>query len=306
MGRQGVHGRAGGADQAPTLVVLDGINAACSLHGWNPNETGGVGAYRLTFEKPATKRDAAVLSLGHPPKARDRQDERHGYGSTAWLDEVDGVGFRMEAAKVPIRRGHRGGSRLYAVKDRDDQVKQHGHQVVNRDGWSYLGQFVLDDTGLMVVDERGGHRLTQAQLLAPSGTTAPRLWTPSASWPMPWSGTWTSTAADSRPEKRSRLAYGRPRSHTTITTYPPHCSGSRTRAAWSTPRPAEASRAPGGWSQPGAPRLMTMKSKQLPRWEPGCYIAHPGHPGPRYLGAHEVHPGSPRSPRYDQEVSRHG
>jgi hypothetical protein len=130
-----------------------------------------VGAYRLTFEKPATRLEAAVLSLGHPPKARDRQDERHGYGSTAWLDEVDGVGFRMEAAKVPIRRGHRGGSRLYAVKDRDDQVKQHGHQVANRDGWSYMGQFVMDDT-VKALSQGQLLARTQAQLLAPEADDA--------------------------------------------------------------------------------------------------------------------------------------
>jgi hypothetical protein len=154
-------------DQSPTLVVVDGVNAMCTLHGWPVNEPGAVGAYRLTFEKPATKVDAAVLSLGHPPKAPDRQSERHGYGATGWLDEVDGVGFRLVASNHPIRRGHRGGSQLYSVKDRDDQVQRHGQQVRNRDGWWYLGLFVLDDTGLTVVDGAELRRVTVASLTAP-------------------------------------------------------------------------------------------------------------------------------------------
>jgi hypothetical protein len=108
-----------------------------------------------------------VLSLGHPPKAPDRQTERHGFGSTAWLDEVDGVGFRMEAGAASIRRGHRGSSRLYAVKDRDDQVQQHGQQVRNRDGWSYLGQFVLDNSQQGLDPDHGLVRITTAELLAP-------------------------------------------------------------------------------------------------------------------------------------------
>src|SRR5215213_2996780 len=104
-------------DLEPGLVSLYGINAACSQHGWDPNGTDGVGQYFATLVRPAMSAGAAVLSLGHPPKARDRQTERHGYGSTAWLDQADGVGFRMVASKTPIGRGRIGSSSLYSVKD---------------------------------------------------------------------------------------------------------------------------------------------------------------------------------------------
>ena len=42
----------------------------------------------------------------------------HGFGSTAWLDEVDGVGFRMVPSKHPMVIGGKSYSELYVVKDR--------------------------------------------------------------------------------------------------------------------------------------------------------------------------------------------
>ena len=130
------------------LVVLDGINAACSQHGWPVDKPEGAGNYRARFVTPATIRNAAVLSLGHPPKSRDRQGERHSFGSTAWLDEVDGVGFRLEASKKsPIRSGQSGCSALYSVKDRPGEVERHGkYEDARESGWYYLGQFIVDSS----------------------------------------------------------------------------------------------------------------------------------------------------------------
>lgn len=131
----------------PSLVVLDGINAACNRHQWPVNDTAAVGAYRDTLVAPATSLGAAVLSLGHPPKGRDRQQERHGFGSTAWLDEVDGVGFRVEAdRRTPIRKGKLGHSVLYEVKDRYGAVEEQC-QVSTRHpdgGWYLAGSFTVD------------------------------------------------------------------------------------------------------------------------------------------------------------------
>jgi hypothetical protein len=132
----------------PTLVVLGGINAACTQHGWKPNDPDAVGHYRSRFVSPATRRGAAVLSLGHPPKARDRQDERHGYGATGWLDEVDGASFRLVASKTdPIRRDRKGHSTLFVVKDRPGQVERNGRLDTGKEaGWYFLGLFEVDNT----------------------------------------------------------------------------------------------------------------------------------------------------------------
>jgi hypothetical protein len=132
------------------LTVLDGINAACAQHGWPVDKPEAVGEYRAHFAAPVIAAGGTPLSLGHPPKARDRQDERHGYGSTAWLDEVDGVGFRLKASKdSPIRRGRHGMSALYVVKDRYGQVEQHcaSDEKATSEGWFYAGALHIDSSG---------------------------------------------------------------------------------------------------------------------------------------------------------------
>jgi hypothetical protein len=131
----------------PALVVLDGINASAGQHGEDPSQPSSVAQHRQLFVNPAVARGAAVLSLGHPPKARDRQGERHSFGSTAWLDEVDGAAFRLEADKEPIRRGHYGSSQLFTVKDRYGEIERHGVPNPKREaGWYAQGAFMVDDT----------------------------------------------------------------------------------------------------------------------------------------------------------------
>lgn len=151
---------AGALPSRLALVVLDGIVAACSQHGWVADKPEAVGAYRQRFVTPATKSGAAVLSLGHPVKAKDRQTERHGFGASAWLDEVDGAAFRLEASKSPIRRGERGYSALFSVKDRYGEVESFGRLDSRRDGWFYLGAFTVDSSSAF-----GG---TSAHLTAPA------------------------------------------------------------------------------------------------------------------------------------------
>src|SRR5512133_1790572 len=135
-------------EHLPVLAVLDGINAACAQHGWKVSETEAIGSYRGTFVTPLVKAGAAVQSLGHPPKARDRQNEMHGFGSTGWLDEVDGVGFRMVASKThPMMAGAKGFSALYVVKDRYSQVKRWGNLDASKEQpWFYMGAFIVDDS----------------------------------------------------------------------------------------------------------------------------------------------------------------
>ncbi len=138
-----------------TLIVLDGIIAACTKHQQDPLSVQAVGWYRDTFVTPATREGAAVLSLGHPPKASHRQGERHSYGSTAWLDEVDGVGFRLLASQSePIRKTATGYSRLYSTKDRHGSVEQLG-RAGGDDGWTYLGTLAVDNS----TDPAGGVRI---------------------------------------------------------------------------------------------------------------------------------------------------
>jgi hypothetical protein len=133
----------------PTLLVLDGINEACGQHGWPVDKPEAVTAYKKQFVTPATALGMAVLSLGHPVKDPNRKQERHGFGSTAWLDVVDGVGFRLTPSKDRrIMRGKSGMAILHSVKDRHGQVNSGGlHRESDPEGWFYMGAFCVDDTG---------------------------------------------------------------------------------------------------------------------------------------------------------------
>jgi hypothetical protein len=134
------------------LVCLDGRIGACGKQGWIVDKPESVGAYRELFVTPAVVAGAAVLTAGHPVKAPDRQTERHGSGHSAWLDEVDGVGFRMTASKEsPLRRGAHGLSNIYSVKDRYGRVEESGATTDAggkplADGWVYLGSLHVDDS----------------------------------------------------------------------------------------------------------------------------------------------------------------
>jgi len=134
-------------ERPPALALLDGINAACGMHGWDVKEANTVGAYRRMFVHPLTSVGAGVLSLGHPPKAVNRQGESYSYGAAGWLNDVDGVSFRMTASKHPISKGVRGSSALHVVKDRYGEVQRWGELQSDGDmpRW-YMGQFVVDDS----------------------------------------------------------------------------------------------------------------------------------------------------------------
>jgi 5S rRNA maturation endonuclease (ribonuclease M5) len=133
-------------EDTPVLAVLDGINAACGTQGWAVKEPESVGAYRNLFVFPLTSLGTAVLSLGHPPKATNRQTESYSYGAAGWLNDVDGVGFRMTASKTPITKGGKGSSALHVVKDRYGEVQRWGELQLDKElPWWYMGQFVVDD-----------------------------------------------------------------------------------------------------------------------------------------------------------------
>jgi len=154
-------------DPAPRLVVLDGINAACGTR--SPSDVETVAWYRKAYVEPATAEriGAAVLSLGHPVKDPTRQAERHGYGSTAWLDLADGVGLRLTAGTRKIVRGGNGTASIYSVKDRYGGVEQGEPEDPKREGWVWLGTLAVDD-----LEAVNSSAATRAVILAPSDTEA--------------------------------------------------------------------------------------------------------------------------------------
>jgi len=131
-------------DPAPTLVVLDGVNEAMSLHGMGIREEDGAAAYRRELVKPCCAAGAAVLSDDHVAKNRETRG-RYGLGSVHKGNGIDGTLIMLDNV-APFGRGMRGMSRVYINKDRPGTLRQHGKPGAGQNGSStYMGDLVIDD-----------------------------------------------------------------------------------------------------------------------------------------------------------------
>lgn len=134
-------------EDTPMLAMLDGINTACGAHGWDVENNKAVGEYRSKFVTPLTTLGTTVLSPGHPVKSTRRQSESYSYGAAGWLNDVDGVGYRMASSATPVGRGKKGSSSQHSVKDRYGEVERWGEQQEGEGTpWYYMGQFVVDSS----------------------------------------------------------------------------------------------------------------------------------------------------------------
>jgi hypothetical protein len=109
---------------APSLVVLDGVNEAMSLHGMKIREEDGAAAYRRRLVKPCTKVGAAVLSADHVVKDRDKRG-RDPLGSIHKGNGLTGSLIELENTE-PFGRGRSGASHVFVNKDRPGYLRQHG------------------------------------------------------------------------------------------------------------------------------------------------------------------------------------
>jgi hypothetical protein len=108
-----------------SLVVLDGVNEAMSLHGQGIREEDGAAAFRRRLVKPFTRAGAAVLSLDHVVKDPDRNGQGYALGSIHKGNGLSGASFLIEN-KEPFGKGRRGVSHVFVVKDRPAHLRQLG------------------------------------------------------------------------------------------------------------------------------------------------------------------------------------
>jgi len=130
----------------PSLVILDGVNEAMSLHGWNIREEDGAANFRRRLVKPFTAVGAAILQADHVVKDREQRG-RTAIGSIHKVNAVTGAVLLLENAD-PFGRGARGRSHLSVLKDRPGHLRQHGRKDRSNPGRTYMGEFVVDDTKL--------------------------------------------------------------------------------------------------------------------------------------------------------------
>lgn len=131
---------------SPTLVVLDGVNEAMSMHGHEIRQEDGAAAFRRILVKPFTRAGAATLALDHVVKDRDGRG-RYALGSIHKGNGLTGVQISLEN-KEPFGRGMRGCSFVNVLKDRPGHLRRHGQADKKLPGVTYMGALIVDDSQL--------------------------------------------------------------------------------------------------------------------------------------------------------------
>lgn len=134
-------------DPVPSLVVLDGVNEAMSLHQQGIRDEDGAAAFRRLLVKPCTAVGAAVLSLDHVVKDREKRD-RGPLGSIHKGNGLSGTLILLENAQ-PFGRDKKGASYVFVTKDRPGYLRRHG-KATKMPGKTFMGTLVVDDTKLYV------------------------------------------------------------------------------------------------------------------------------------------------------------
>jgi hypothetical protein len=131
-------------DPPPSLVVLDGVNEAMSMHGQAIRDEDGAAAFRRRLVKPCTAVGAATLGCDHVVKDRDRRG-RDPLGSIHKGNGLTGSLILLENAS-PFGRGERGCSHVFVTKDRPGHLRRHGRPDKRMPGKTYVGSLIVDDT----------------------------------------------------------------------------------------------------------------------------------------------------------------
>lgn len=131
-------------DPPPTLVILDGVNEAMSLHKWAIREEDGAAEFRRCLVKPCTRVGAATLSLDHVAKDVERR-ARTALGSVHKVNGLSGSLILLENAE-PFGREQRGRSHVFVLKDRPGYLRKHGRGAATMPGKTFMGTLTVDDT----------------------------------------------------------------------------------------------------------------------------------------------------------------
>lgn len=137
-----------------TLVVLDGVTEAMSLHGLDLNDQKDIADFLHMLPRRLADLGPAVVQIDHIPKNTE-QGNRFAIGGQHKLAGLDGAAYMVKVAE-PFARGKVGRARVTVVKDREGGVREHA-------SGNTVAEMILDSSGF-----HGGLRYT---LDAPHGVT---------------------------------------------------------------------------------------------------------------------------------------
>ncbi|CAB4215005.1 AAA domain containing protein [uncultured Caudovirales phage] len=139
-------------DVRPTLIVVDGVNAAMNLLGLDLDKNKDATQFSQVVLRPLRLWGAAVLTIDHVTKSKDSRGN-YAIGAQAKRADIDGVALMVEV-EMPFGRGTNGKLKLKITKDRPGHVRGMALEA------SFLGHAELNS------GKEGG-----VQVLLPSGIT---------------------------------------------------------------------------------------------------------------------------------------
>jgi hypothetical protein len=110
-------------DLAPTLVVLDGVTEAMTMHGLEMKDNTDVAKFGALLPRWIANHGPAVVALDHVVKAADSRG-RYAIGGVHKLNGLNGCAYTLEN-RTKFRIGGIGKSTVYVSKDRPGQVRRH-------------------------------------------------------------------------------------------------------------------------------------------------------------------------------------
>jgi len=114
-------------DLKPSLVVIDGVTEAMSLHGLELKDNTDVAAFGQLLPRRMTAAGAATVLLDHVVKDKEARGG-HAIGGVHKLNGLNGAMYLLEN-KDPFGIGRAGRSRLLIRKDRPGQLRRHAVQA---------------------------------------------------------------------------------------------------------------------------------------------------------------------------------
>ena len=137
--------------QASTLVIVDGVTEAMTMHGLNPLDNADVAKFNNLLVNPIASLGSAVVSLDHVVKDATNRG-RYQIGGVHKLNAISGVSYLL-ANEQPFGRGMVGKSRLMTSKDRPGHVRQHGVRDPKNPAVTHVADLVVNNRNPEVATE---------------------------------------------------------------------------------------------------------------------------------------------------------
>jgi hypothetical protein len=126
-------------DLRPTLVVLDGITEAMTLHGLEVKDNGDVARFGKLLPARIAAHGPATVNLDHVVKSTENRG-RYALGGVHKLNGLNGAAYMLEN-RTPFGIGLTGRSTVYVVKDRPGQLRRN---ALPSNGAHWYADLVLD------------------------------------------------------------------------------------------------------------------------------------------------------------------